>query len=483
MSPFTRRDLRLLALLGDLLALAFAFNAAATLRLALNPLFEKQLSEAQMEYLVPPLGLVLLLWAVAGAWTGLYRPRRRPFMFSAAVQALEAMALVVVLTIVVAFFVRDLGRDYSRSFIIFLVALGGVALLANRALLSFGFVVASRRGLVRERILLVGAGQGASSLIHRLEAAERRRIEICGVVTPAVGLGAGVLGNPVPIVGTVDELPALINRYRIDRVIAVEKEIPPEQMQSCISVCTRMGVPFNHTAGRLERTALRVGVTELANVLLIEVRGLEFTRLQQAVKRAFDLLVATSLLALLAPLLAVLALAVRLTSSGPVLYVAPRVGRGGRHFRFFKFRTMVRGADAQRDAFAACNEQKGHLFKIHRDPRVTAAGRLMRRLSLDELPQLLNVLRGEMSLVGPRPLPARDLEPDGLSREYRVWAVQRTKVPPGITGLWQIRGRSDLGFEEMLRLDIAYVRHWSIWLDMKILAQTFPAALRGRGAC
>jgi len=244
-----------------------------------------------------------------------------------------------------------------------------------------------------------------------------------------------------------------------------------------------MGVPFNHTAGRLERTVMRVGVTELGNVLLIEVRGIEFTRVQQAVKRAFDLLVATALLVLLAPLLAVLALAVWLTSSGPVLYVAPRVGKGGRYFPFFKFRTMVRGADAQRDGVAARNEQKGHLFKIRRDPRVTAVGRFMRRFSLDELPQLLNVLRGQMSLVGPRPLPARDLDPDGLSREYRVWAVQRTKVPPGITGLWQIRGRSNLGFEEMLQLDIAYVRHWSIWLDMKILAKTIPAVLRGRGAC
>jgi exopolysaccharide biosynthesis polyprenyl glycosylphosphotransferase len=483
MSLLARRELRLLTLLGDLLALSVAFKAAATLRLALNPLFEKQLTEAQMEYLVPPLGLVFLLWTVAGAWMGLYRPRPKPFMFSAAVQAVEAMALVVVLTIVVVFFVRDLGRDYSRSFIIFLVALGGAALLANRALISLGFLLASRRGLVRERILLVGAGRGAASLIHRLEESERRRVLICGVVTPEVGLGAGVLGNPVPIVGTVDELPALINRYRIDRVIAVEKETPAEQMQSCITVCTRMGIAFNHTAGHFERTVMRVGVTELGNVLLIEVRGIEFTRIQQAVKRAFDLLTATALLVLLTPLLAALALGVWLTSRGPVLYIALRVGKGGRYFPFLKFRTMVRGADAQRDDVAARNEQKGHLFKIRRDPRVTAIGRFMRLLSLDELPQLLNVIWGQMSLVGPRPLPARDLDPDGLSREYRVWAVQRTKVPPGITGLWQIRGRSDLSFEEMLSLDITYVRYWSIWLDMKIIAKTIPAILRGRGAC
>jgi len=478
-----RKDVRLLTLLGDLIALALAFDGAVTLRVALNPLFTKHLTEVEMEYLVPPLGLVLFIWIAASAWIGLYRPHRRPFMFSAAVKAAEAMTLVVILTILVSFFVRDLGRDYSRSFIVFLATLGVGALLANRMILWGVLSVADRRGLARERILVVGCGKEAKSLIARLEKNERRRIEICGVVTPAAGLGAGILGNPVPVVGTVPELPVLINRHRIERVVAVEKETPPEQMQACISMCTRMGVPFNHTAGPLERASTRVGVTELGSVLLIEVRGLEFTRVQQVIKRAFDLAVSLVVLPLLAPLMLALALAIRLTSRGAILYVAPRVGRGGRYFPFCKFRSMVAGAEAQRQAIAAENEGDGHLFKIRRDPRVTSVGRFMRRFSLDEMPQILNVLRGEMSLVGPRPLPATDLEPDGLSREYRFWARQRVKVPPGVTGLWQIRGRSDLSFEEMLRHDIAYVRHWNIWLDVKILLQTIPAVLKGRGAC
>jgi lipopolysaccharide/colanic/teichoic acid biosynthesis glycosyltransferase len=144
---------------------------------------------------------------------------------------------------------------------------------------------------------------------------------------------------------------------------------------------------------------------------------------------------------------------------------------------------MVKGADGMKDSLASLNEASGHLFKIRNDPRITSIGAFMRRFSLDELPQLVNVLKGDMSLVGPRPLPAGDLEPDGMSTEHAFWAKERTRVPPGITGLWQVRGRSDTGFEDMIRHDVAYARTWSVWQDVAILVQTLPAVIRGRGAC
>jgi exopolysaccharide biosynthesis polyprenyl glycosylphosphotransferase len=478
-----RNALALLNLLGDLLALTIAFEGAAWLRISLNPFFRAQMDEALLAQLIPPLGLVLLLWIPASTWMRLYRHREGPRLIAAVSQVAEAMALVLVLTIVVTFFFRDLGDDFSRSFILFLAALGVAMMMGLRTLLWLGLYLAGRRGIGQERVLILGRGKGAKSIIARLEKTAGRAVQLCGVVVPLAGEGAGVLGNPVPVVGAIAELPALINRHRIDRVIAVEKEISPDDLYGCISVCTRMGVPLSHTAGILQAPFAEVGVTHLGSVSLIEVRGLEFTRAQQVAKRAFDLLGATLLLVLLSPLLLALAVLVRITSRGPILYVAPRVGRGGRHFPFLKFRTMVAGAESQRDDLAARNEKRGHLFKIRSDPRVTRAGRLMRRFSLDELPQLLNVLKGEMSLVGPRPLPARDLDLDGLSREYRFWAKERCRVPPGITGLWQVRGRSDLGFEEMLRLDVAYARSWSIWKDVAILFRTIPAVLAGRGAC
>ncbi|HET9481873.1 MAG TPA: sugar transferase, partial [Candidatus Polarisedimenticolia bacterium] len=142
----------------------------------------------------------------------------------------------------------------------------------------------------------------------------------------------------------------------------------------------------------------------------------------------------------------------------------------------------VVGADAMREQLRHCNERDGHLFKIKDDPRLTRIGRFMRRYSLDELPQLFNVLKGDMSLVGPRPLPASDLDGDGMSREHAFWALERTRVLPGITGLWQVRGRSDLGFDDMIRHDVSYARTWSIAQDLRILLETLPAVLRGRGA-
>lgn len=196
----------------------------------------------------------------------------------------------------------------------------------------------------------------------------------------------------------------------------------------------------------------------------------------ERLKRAIDVVGAALLLALASPLMLALAAAIRLSSPGGVLYRSTRVGRGGRHFTFLKFRSMRR--DASRPA-ALPGEP---VFKLRSDARVTALGRWMRRWSLDELPQLINVLRGEMSLVGPRPLPAQDLDPDGRSRRFAEWGELRASTPPGLTGLWQISGRSDLEFEKWIELDLAYVRGRSVKLDLKILAETPLAVLGGRGA-
>lgn len=194
-----------------------------------------------------------------------------------------------------------------------------------------------------------------------------------------------------------------------------------------------------------------------------------------AAKRAIDLLGAALLLLLLAPVLLVAAIAVKADSPGPVLFRQRRTGRRGREFRVLKLRTMHVGSEKRRAALAGRNEADGHLFKIREDPRLTAVGRGLRRYSLDELPQLANVLLGQMSLVGPRPLPAEDSAFTGDAR-------RRLLVRPGITGLWQVSGRSNLAWEDALRLDLEYVDNWSIRLDMTLLLRTLPAVLRGDGA-
>ena len=212
------------------------------------------------------------------------------------------------------------------------------------------------------------------------------------------------------------------------------------------------------------------------SVPLFTLRPPVFEGIDYALKRTFDLVFATLGLILLSPVLLAIAIAVKLSSRGPVIYRSVRPGMAGKPFYCFKFRTMREHADQIQDDLEPLNEQSGALFKIRDDPRLTPVGRFLRRFSLDELPQLVNVVRGEMSLVGPRPLPMRDFE------RLEEWHKKRYLVLPGITGLWQVSGRSELDFDDLVRLDFLYLERWSILLDLSILLKTIPAVLTRRGA-
>jgi lipopolysaccharide/colanic/teichoic acid biosynthesis glycosyltransferase len=212
------------------------------------------------------------------------------------------------------------------------------------------------------------------------------------------------------------------------------------------------------------------------SVPLFMLRPPVFDGLDYALKRSFDLVIATLSLVVLSPLLAVIALLVKLTSPGPIIYRSMRPGIGGRPFACLKFRTMRPDSEHVQDELESLNEKTGALFKIRDDPRLTSVGRVLRRFSLDELPQLANVVRGEMSLVGPRPLPLRDFE------RLEEWHKKRYLVLPGITGLWQVSGRAELDFDDLVRLDFLYLERWSILLDLTILLRTIPAVLSRRGA-
>jgi len=209
---------------------------------------------------------------------------------------------------------------------------------------------------------------------------------------------------------------------------------------------------------------------------LFELRPPAFVGMDWVLKRAFDLVVSACVLVIGLPVWVGIAAAVKLSSRGPVLYRDRRVGLGEQEFGMLKFRTMYADAAGRQDELEGSNEADGPLFKIREDPRVTGVGAVLRRFSFDEIPQLWNVLRGEMSLVGPRPLPLRDY------RRLEAWHRKRYLVLPGVTGLWQISGRSSLGFDDLVRLDFFYLENWSIWLDISILAKTVPAVLSGRGA-
>ena len=477
-APLTR-------LLFDVAALSVAWYAAIETRLALNPLLPRVLERGELIDVAPALSSIVLLWVLTAFYRGSYGGRGRNRAGSSAAAALhdaaESTFVAGALIVVVTYFSRQAGADLSRSFTALFVPLNFVTMMTGRYAALLAVSVFEHRFAIPERVAVAGWGRPAADLIERLRQAGES-IEVVGVIQPTERrkTSRGAAEPSLPLIGKTSQLGALVNIHALDRVVMIEGHLDSDETEHCAAVLKRMGVTASRAVAAAGPDA-RIEVSERYGLQWVELRPVSLTRGAEFFKRGFDLVVSAALLTALAPLLGASALGIKLTSPGPVFYRAPRVGKGGRHFQFLKFRSMYADA-AGRGGLGARNEHSGHLFKIRRDPRITPLGGLLRRSSVDELPQLINVLLGQMSLVGPRPLPAEDLDPDGQSRRFREWADERSRVLPGITGLWQVNGRSELPFEKMIELDLGYVRNRGPRLDLRILLETPPAVLTGRGA-
>jgi exopolysaccharide biosynthesis polyprenyl glycosylphosphotransferase len=280
----------------------------------------------------------------------------------------------------------------------------------------------------------------------------------------------------MPILGTIDDLSELIETHDVECVFVASSAVGTELMKRVAKQLRRQNVEVRISANLTQILSSRLSVQPVGDVLALSLKPVRLSGPQAVAKRIFDLCGASAVLILGSPFWLTLALLVKTTSRGPVLYRQKRVGHNGRLFTMYKFRTMVAGADAMLKELMQRNEADGPLFKMRQDPRVTRFGRWLRKFSLDELPQLLNVVKGQMSLVGPRPALPNEVD------SYEDWHHDRLEVPPGITGLWQVRGRSELGFDDYVRLDLFYIENWSIMYDLFILAKTVPTVLSRRGA-
>src|SRR6266550_2346372 len=292
-------------------------------------------------------------------------------------------------------------------------------------------------------------------------------------------LGSSRGGIDYEFAGAVTFGPALheeLSRQRLDELIVADAGLDEPEMLEIVEAAHRRGVKVRVAPRTTELLIERGEYVPGQGVPLFELRPPILAGTDWALKRTFDVAAAAATVVVGLPVWLVIAALIKATSRGPVLYADPRIGLGEQEFRMLKFRTMVAGAAGEQGRLEPANEASGALFKIRDDPRVTRVGRTLRRFSLDEVPNVLNVLRGEMSLVGPRPLPIRDyarLEP---------WHRRRSNVLPGMTGLWQIAGRSNLPFDDLVRLDFYYLENWSLWLDITILVKTVPAVFARRGA-
>ncbi len=407
-----------------------------------------------------------LLTVLLFARSGLYAARgERPGM-SRIVSSLAQVALVALVYAVAS------GHQFT-SFYIFYGSLFFAVIYVS--LLRLGYEKATgsllRAAGYQRRAVLVGSGQHIEAVGHALRDAAHPTVNVVGFISLTPRPNNGLLS-----LGTLDELAQVIHRYRIDEVIIADPDFPQERAVVLVDIAHGAGVRVRIAPSTMELLVHRAEFVPGEAVPLFELKPPVFEGFDFFVKRTFDLAGSLFLLMLLSPVLAMSALAVRFSSRGPVIYRSMRPGIGGTPFACLKFRTMYRDADQRQADLESLNEATGALFKMREDPRMTPVGRFLRRYSLDELPQLFNVVRGEMSLVGPRPLPERDFQ------RLEEWHKKRYLVTPGITGLWQVSGRSELDFDDLVRLDFLYLERWSVFLDLSILVKTVPAVLTRRGA-
>jgi exopolysaccharide biosynthesis polyprenyl glycosylphosphotransferase len=472
----TNRNLHTsIQLLLDCLSLKLIWDCTIHVRILLNPFLHARVSGEQSALWAPPAALILSLWLVSSLILRLYRPPSEINARTLTVWAFENAVAVTTLTAVTTFFSREFGELVSRMFVPAVFPVAWIVFAVTRYMTTWLLPRIERRWPRPLRIALVGDWRKANHVFRNLGA---QRNAICGLIVPEDAFRHAV-ACPLPVLGTTRQMAELINRERLDRAVVLDAALTTLELEHCTAVCDSMGVPVSCALDIAPERVL-VDLTTHYGIPLVDMVPRHFTRGQGLIKRLFDVAVSATALMALAPLLIVIAVLIKLTSKGPVLYKSLRVGKGGRHFTFLKFRSMY--VNDGRSTLHVANEKGGHIFKMRADPRVTPVGRFLRRYSLDELPQLINVVRGEMSIVGPRPLPACDLGPDGMSEQYALWSEGRARVHPGLTGLWQVSGRSDLSFEDMVRLDLSYIQNWSLGLDIRIIVDTPMLVLRGVGA-
>jgi exopolysaccharide biosynthesis polyprenyl glycosylphosphotransferase len=354
-------------------------------------------------------------------------------------------------------------------------ALAIVTVTVSRALSR---IVCRRRATYVQNTVIVGAGAVGRLVAAKFTKHPEYGINVLGFVDADP---PGVEHAGLTILGAPEHLPQIVKRLRVERIVFAFTADPPGSTLDLIRALQDYDVQIDLVPRLFEVLGTNISLHTVEGIPLHGLPSFRLSRSALLLKRSFDLALSSVALLLLAPAGAGIAAAIRLDSPGPVLFRQTRIGTSGRTFRIYKFRTMYADADARKVQVASLNKHAreggdSRMFKVPNDPRVTRAGRVLRRFSLDEFPQLINVLKGEMSLVGPRPLPLRDY------RLLQDWHRARYAVLPGMTGLWQISGRSGLGFDELVRLDFTYLENWSIWLDISIIVKTIPAVIKRRGA-
>lgn len=470
-----RRSLSIVLAITDVLLINAAFAIAYWLRYRLQ-----WFASVDAAYMVPlqsfipvSLSLTVLLLGIYRL-SGVYAQPRGASWFDEVYRLITGTATgIIVMVFAIVVFFRPLF--YSRliflySGILIVILLGMIRLLAR-----FAQSRLRRKGLGVDRLLIVGAGEVGRAVMRNIVAQPALGYHIVGFVDDDPEKGSTDIGR-FRALGSTANIPRMAKELAIDEVIITLPWMYHRKIVSIIAQCERQHVGVRIVPDVFQMTLGHVDTEDLGGIPVIGVRSVSISQGQMMLKRVADLVVASLGIVLLSPLFLLIGVLIKLNSAGPVIFKQIRVGKGERLFAVYKFRSMRQGADEEKDLYLDQNEASGPLFKMKNDPRITAVGRLLRRTSLDELPQLFNVLMGHMSLVGPRPAPPSEVQ------RYQAWHKRRLEVAPGMTGLWQVSGRSELTFDEMVLLDLYYIENWSPLLDLMILIRTAPQLVLGHGA-
>jgi exopolysaccharide biosynthesis polyprenyl glycosylphosphotransferase len=419
--------------------------------------------------------------AYSAAWVGalwlhnLYRMRSRWSIRSEVRDVLRADLLLAVATFSALFLFKL--PTVSRRFLITLFVIQVIVTLASRISIRLALRALRDRGYNSRYMLIVGTGQPARSFADRVERHRELGLRVIGhlaLASDVAGPTASGRVGPRPILGTVDDIEEILHGRVVDEVAICLSAEHVALVEPITRLCEEEGRIVRIPLGDLGLTLPGGRVEDFDGIPLLSLVYGPDRIVALIGKRLLDVGLGTLALVILAPVMALVALAVATVDGGPVLFRQTRVGLHGRPFEVTKFRTMLPDAEGRLDELQAHNEIRGPAFKLTNDPRLTRTGRILRATSLDELPQIWNVLLGEMSLVGPRPPLPREVE------DYDLWHRRRLSMKPGITGLWQVQGRREEDFDRWVELDLAYIDRWSIWLDFKIMARTIPAMFQGR---
>jgi exopolysaccharide biosynthesis polyprenyl glycosylphosphotransferase len=420
------------------------------------------------------LPIIVPVWAFMLVFFRAYRSPDEASTLDVSLATVRAVGggLVVLLALVFLLKVNEVSRTIVVSFGL----LNCVALIGARVFRDLAFRRALELGEKHRRVLIVGTGKRAERLTDRLLEKSEWGIEIVGYLdSDPTAVGRTIRGSRV--LGTLDEITSILRDHVIDEVALAIPRGMIGIAEKVVRACEEEGLKVRLMADLFEINVARMVLDGFDDMPLLTFEPVAQEEWKLLLKRAIDLTLTLAAMPLVLPVLAVIAVAIKRDSPGPVFFKQLRVGQNKRRFLLYKFRTMVDGSEQRQSEVEHLNEAQGPIFKISNDPRVTRVGWFLRRTSLDELPQLLNVLRGEMSLVGPRPMSVRD-----VNRFDRGIQRKRFSVMPGVTCLWQVSGRSNLPFSRWLELDLWYIEHWGLLLDLKILLRTVPAVLMGTGA-